>query len=281
MSQTVIVNEGVGEIRRRPEHESEQVSQVLLGTSLKVLSWRDKERWCRVEAPDGYRGWVRSWSVVRMTRAEAAAYVHGPLVEVDSMVARVRERATSRSHPLREATLGSRLRRVGRSGNWIRVLLPDGIRGYLHARDLLVDRRTLRPRQRPKDIPYLLRTAHRFLGVPYQWGGVTAKGIDCSGLVQTVFRLHGVSLPRDSKDQYRWVKSRAYIAPDPTEAQFGHLLFFGDSARAISHVAMGLGDGCYLHARGRVRINALRPDHPDFDRDLFRIYRGAGPVLLR
>jgi len=278
---TALVNEGLGEMRSRPDHAAEQVSQAILATPLSVASTRDRERWLRVETPEGYTGWMRSWSVHPVSRAEAAAYHHGPRVEVDSMVARVRERPTNRSAAIREAPLGARLRRLGRSGNWIRVLLPDGARGYLNARDLLVDRKTLRPRRRPRDIPSLVRTSHRFLGVPYQWGGVTAKGIDCSGLVQTVFRLHGVELPRDSRDQFRWVREHSYLSGDPGEIQFGHLIFFGPTASRVAHVGIGLGGGEYLHARGRVRINSMRPEDRGFDRDLFRQFRGSGPVLLR
>ncbi len=276
----VIVNEAVAELRKRPEHAAEQVSQAILGTPLTALSWRDREQWCRVRTPDGYTGWVRSWSLYRPTPAEAALYRGGPVAEVDSLVARVRESNTARSLPLREAPLGARLSRTGRTGNWVRVVLPDGVKGCLHVKDLLLDKRTHRPRQRPQDIFQLVRTAHRFLGVPYQWGGVTAKGLDCSGLTQTVFSLHGVQLPRDSRDQYRWVKAEAYISRDPMETQFGHLVFFGPTAARIGHVGLCLRGGRFLHARGRVRINSLRPDDADFDADLFRQFQGAGPVLL-
>lgn len=280
MTGYVIVNEGVGEIRAQPDHAAEQGSQAVLGTPLKVLGRRDGDRWLRVEGMDGYRGWMRSWSVHPVRAKDLAAYQNGPQVEVDSMVARVRARASGRSDVRREATLGVKLRRVGRSGNWVRVELPDGERGYLHARDLLVDRTTLRARHRPKDIPSVVRTARRFLGVPYQWGGTTPKGLDCSGLTQTSFRLHGILLPRDSKDQFKWAKRETFVSRDPQGPQFGHLIFFGETDARVNHVAISLGDGKFLHSRGRVRINSLRPEDPDFDRDLFRLFRGSSPVLL-
>ncbi len=281
MLANVIVSEGVGEMRREPDHAAEQISQAVLGTPLTVLGRRERGKWLRVQTPDGYRGWMRSWSVHPVEAEDLAAFRNGPLVEVDSMIARVRERPTRRSAVLREAPLGSRLRRTGRTGKWIGVLLPDGIRGYLHAGDLLVDRTTLRPRQRPHDIPSLIRTAHRFLGVPYQWGGVTAKGLDCSGLVQTVFGLHGLALPRDSRDQFRWVKRETYVYRDAREIQLGHLAFFGEADGSVSHVALGLPEGRILHARGRVRIDSLRAEAPDFARELFVLFRGAGPVQLQ
>lgn len=280
MQSHVVVNEGVGELRRKPDHAAEQVSQAVLGTPLQVLSTRDKGRWVRAQAPDGYKAWIRSWSVVPMSARELKSYHNGPFVEIDALVARVRERATNRSPALREAPVGTRLRRLGRSGNWIRVLLPDGERGFLHAKDLLVDKNTLRSRSRPQDIPSLLRSAQRFLGVPYQWGGITAKGLDCSGLIQTLFEMHGVLLPRDSKDQFRWVRKHAYVYRESADVQYGHLVFFGETDARVAHVGIALEHGEFLHARGRVRINSLRPEDPAFDRELYRQFRGAGPVLL-
>jgi cell wall-associated NlpC family hydrolase len=281
MGSFALVNESVGELRRKPGHDAEQVSQVILGSMLRILGSGDGNRWFRVESEDGYRAWIRSWSVEAVTAGELETRRSGPTVEVDSMIARVRSEASGRSTPLREAPLGSRLRRLGRSGTWIRVLLPDGERGYLNRKDLLVDPGSLRSRTRPRHIPALLRTGMRFLGVPYQWGGVTPKGVDCSGLTQTVFRLHGVLLPRNSADQFRWVKRESYVYRDIDEIQYGHLLFFGESDARITHVGIGLADGGILHAQGRVRIASLRPQSPAFDRDLFRLFRGAGPVLLR
>jgi cell wall-associated NlpC family hydrolase len=110
---------------------------------------------------------------------------------------------------------------------------------------------------------------------------VTAKGIDCSGLTQTVFHLHGVFLPRDSQEQFRWAKRETYVYRDPQDVQFGHLLFFGAADSQISHVAISLGDGHFLHSRGRVRVDSLKPQDPEFERELFRIFRGASPVLVQ
>ena len=278
MGRTLVVNEGVGEIRKSPDHASEQVTQVMLGHPLRVLSTRNQ--WFRVVTEDGYRGWIRAWSVQEFSQSEFETYCFGPAVEVDSMVARVREKATGRSDAIREATLGARLQRTGRSGNWIRLRLPDGERGYLHARDLLVDSESLRRRSRPVHIPAVLRTANRFLGVPYQWGGCTPKGLDCSGLTQTVFRLHGVLLPRDAHQQMQWVRAEGYLDRDLQSIVKGSLIFFGESMRKATHVGIGLGGGRMLHAMGRVRTDSLRPQDQDFNRDLYRKFLGAGPVPL-
>ena len=76
-----------------------------------------------------------------------------------------------------------------------------------------------------------------FLDAPYQWGGVTVVGLDCSGLVQTVHRRFGLLLPRNADQQEtagREVSMRS--------AQPGDLLCYGD------HVAIFLGGGEVVHA---------------------------------
>jgi hypothetical protein len=103
----------------------------------------------------------------------------------------------------------------------------------------------------------LVQTAHRFIGVPYRWGGASAgSGFDCSGLTMTVYRLNGLELPRNAYSQYRAGTPvvREGLMP-------GDLVFFatGRSSR-ISHVGIYIGGGRFIHAPGRgkrIRTAAL------------------------
>lgn len=88
------------------------------------------------------------------------------------------------------------------------------------------------------------RTAERFVGIPYRWGGNNVvDGMDCSGFVRAVYNLCGLSIPRTSRDQFK--------AGDPVHKdnlQDGDLVFFGASAEKINHVGIYVGDGKFVHA---------------------------------
>ncbi len=94
----------------------------------------------------------------------------------------------------------------------------------------------------------ILRTAERFIGVPYRWGGEsTTDGFDCSGLTMVVYQLNGLELPRTSADQWR-----AGRPIDPHELAQGDLVFFSTRGRGrVSHVGIYLGGDTFLHAPGR------------------------------
>lgn len=89
----------------------------------------------------------------------------------------------------------------------------------------------------------ILETAKQYIGVPYVWGGSTPSGFDCSGYVQYVYRLHGYTLPRTSKEQFTtgsWVSK--------SNLQAGDLVFFNTSGSGVSHVGIYIGNDQFIHA---------------------------------
>jgi cell wall-associated NlpC family hydrolase len=93
--------------------------------------------------------------------------------------------------------------------------------------------------------------AERFLGAPYLWGGKTALGLDCSGLVQVALTACGVSCPRDSDMQERALG--AVVSADPSTLERGDLIFWR------GHVAIVRSPDSLLHANAHHMAVAIEP----------------------
>lgn len=90
----------------------------------------------------------------------------------------------------------------------------------------------------------IVATAKKYIGVPYVWGGESPKGFDCSGYVQYVFKMHGISLNRTTETQY---KHGSYVSKSNLKP--GDLVFFQNTYRAgISHVGIYIENGQFIHA---------------------------------
>ncbi len=96
----------------------------------------------------------------------------------------------------------------------------------------------------------IVRTAVRFKGKPYRWGGESAQtGFDCSGLTKVVYELNGLELPRTSRQQ--WHAGRPV---GRNQLAKGDLVFFATAGgRRVSHVGIYTGGDRFLHAPGRGR----------------------------
>jgi cell wall-associated NlpC family hydrolase len=107
----------------------------------------------------------------------------------------------------------------------------------------------------------IIRTAERFIGVPYKWGGEsTVSGFDCSGLTMVVYQLNGLDLPRTSGEQ--WAAGRPVEVQEITK---GDLVFFATrGGRRVSHVGIFLGGDLFLHAPSRgnpIQVASLSSDY--------------------
>lgn len=98
-------------------------------------------------------------------------------------------------------------------------------------------------------------TAALYLNAPYLWGGRTGHGIDCSGLTQLVYKMHGKNIPRNSYEQVELGKTINLLS----DAIAGDLLYFDNDSGEITHVGIMYDPENIIHASGRVRIDPI--DH--------------------
>jgi len=104
------------------------------------------------------------------------------------------------------------------------------------------------------------RTAERFVGIPYRWGGENVvDGMDCSGFVRAVYNLCGLNIPRTSREQF---KTGEAVAKD--DLQDGDLVFFGASEYSINHVGIYVGNKRFVHAPKRgedIRVTSVEESY--------------------
>jgi len=103
----------------------------------------------------------------------------------------------------------------------------------------------------------IIAAAEKYIGVPYQWGGNSPAGFDCSGFVQYVFAQNGITLPRISRDQYT-VGTPVYF-PD---LKPGDIIFFSTANNGIvDHDGIYIGNNQFINASSSkgVIIYAMGP----------------------
>lgn len=171
-----------------------------------------------------------------------------------------------------QALRGEPLRPLEERGAWVRVETAYAYPGWVRRAELggLRDPEWLLPTATDP-----VEGARRLLGAPYEWGGMTRAGIDCSGLVHMAFRACGRLVPRDADQQEEAGQklSEAELGP-------GDLVTYGSPEQA-EHVALWLGEGRILHATRRDGVaGVVEEEEPaelrETRRALVRLWRSDG-----
>jgi len=228
--------QGYVPLRRDPAHASEMVSQVLFGEQFRVLETRGEWHYISLDF-DSYCGWVGTNSVLLAdkhcgggTGAEEGCRI------VTRCFITLPERSP------------------GKAG---RVILPAG--AILPGTSGKIVKLCGREFELPSEEGIVIPGPHvdpessgrELVSVPYLWGGRCGFGFDCSGLVQTLCRMTGIALPRDSRQQAEHGTTINFIH----ETRKGDLAFFENSDGEIAHVGMLMGGGIILHAYNNVRLD--------------------------
>ncbi len=259
-----MVNISVCNVRETANFTAQQETQALLGTPVHILGISDNGNpWPHVQLPDGYTGWVHYKGITVMSYDEYHAWNTAPKAIVTALYGIVYERPSKKSATVSDVVAGDRLVLTGKKGGWLHVRFPDGRTGF-------VDKRTAKPeadwrKSLDQGADAILATAKSMLGFSYEWGGMSPKGMDCSGYVRTVLAMHDIIIPRDAGPQSR-VGQRI---DSMQELRKGDLVFFGrwkeDGSAGVSHVGFYLGGGRFIHSLGLVHISSFIPEDKFYD----------------
>lgn len=209
------------------------LTQLLLAEPVMVRSERDG--WSEIVAPWqpsskdelGYPGWVPSSHLGELpASASTPVAVSVPIAALTAEPGR---------GSVTDVSFGTVLASTDRTDGYTRVALPDGAQAWL-AND------TLRPVGPPAGRADRVRLGSQFVGLAYLWGGTSAYGFDCSGLVHAVSRVLGQRIPRDAHDQCEALERLPVDAVEP-----GDLYFFARPGKGVHHVGFVSAEGM-LHA---------------------------------
>lgn len=227
-----------------PNEKADVVSQAIYGSNVTLLVARGE--WSRIQTSDHYKGWLPSRHIRILLTGDGYAR-SGTTVQVQSLFANIyAEPDVMRHKPLLTIPFESHLEVVADAKmsdgkpapeDWLQVHLPDLRRAWVQAGDITSD-------PKPLSIPESIELAKRFLGVPYLWGGRSSFGFDCSGFTQMLVRARGIEMPRDADQQAAW---SGVTQVERKDLQAGDLLFFGASAKEITHTGMYIGEGQFVH----------------------------------
>ena len=261
-----VVTISVANIRSQPKHSGELATQATMGMPLRLL--KREGDWHLVQTPDKYISWMQG-SFVPM---DTAAYGAWQAVDKLSFTAPYgfAYQDETFSGSVSDLVMGNvmALKGENRVSYWVKF--PDGREGYVRKDDASPFDAWVASAEATEET--VVNTALQLVGVPYLWGGTSAKGVDCSGYTKTIYFMNGRVLPRDASQQ---VHAGEPVDEEKNFEQLrpGDLLFFGraatDSTRErVTHVGMWIGNNEFIHAPGleaHVRVSSVDTQADNYD----------------
>ncbi len=167
-------------------------------------------------------------------------------------IAPVRAEPDEAAEQVTQALRGEPLRVEEQRDGWARIVTAYDYPGWLREESLEEGEGELPPPAEGSTVD----VARTYLGTQYLWGGMTERGIDCSGLVHMSYRRLGRLVPRDADQQEE-------AGEEVAEPRPGDLVTYGDPDKAADHIAFWLGDGRILHATGREGLGVVEEQEPE------------------
>jgi len=257
-----IVRISVAQLRRNPDEIYEIVDQASMGSEVKLLKMKNKY-WVYCQLDDEYIGWMTTSSLTIGDHNFVKQWRNQNRLVVTANYGQIWETPSLKSiRSVSDVVKGNRLINKGRKKGWYQVELPDGRVGFIQSNFVTTEDK-FNNDTKFESVDKLLRTAYRFIGLPYLWGGRSTKAFDCSGFTQTVFKLNGIQLPRDANMQVK-VGTEVPIDDSLKNLKPGDLVFFGRDIDHIYHVGIYIGGDQFIHSESSVQINSFNPNDENY-----------------
>ncbi|MDD4263067.1 MAG: C40 family peptidase [Firmicutes bacterium] len=225
-----------------PDLLSETVSQAKMGEPIDIIEDKSRTDFCLIKTLwDNYTGFVQKKSVDK----EAGTWSPEPSIITASLTNLVYSSPKVQAQIIARLPLGIKIKLLGSNKDhqpsWLNVMLCNGLVGFIQVGDICFPDR-FKFNNLSSLRQSLVSWANKFEGATtYLWGGTSSFGIDCSGFVQHIYRLHDLPLERDASQmgQGKYLKNikREDVLP-------GDLIFFKD----YGHVGMAISHFSFIHA---------------------------------
>lgn len=225
-------------VRANPSHKAEMVSQLLFGETFEITD--NLEGWMLIRCSfDNFEGFIEPKQFLPLNHGEWLDLQAARQFYASSLVDEIVESGNSQKIFI---VAGSSL-----PGLENQEFSMGGIKYNFKGAAQQKTSEHLREK--------IAETAKKFIGVPYLWGGRSPFGIDCSGFVQVVFKMHGIQLSRDAAFQAQ-LGENVHLTE---ESLPGDLAFFDNHEGNIVHVGILMKNYTIIHSSGQVRIDKI--DH--------------------
>ncbi|MGN0003038.1 MAG: NlpC/P60 family protein [Sphingobacterium composti] len=265
-----IIQLSVANLRSKPGHSEELATQVLLGTKVDLLQKIRSDY--RVRTPEGYIAWVPTSSVTAMDSSSYVAWQKTPKIIYTNEFGKSYSKPDQKSIRVSDLVYGNILSLSKEHKKFYEVEYPDGRIAFIPKEEAVTFDKWLHTRDLTAE--NIIQSAKSMMGLPYLWGGTSVKGVDCSGFTKTSFYMNGYVIPRDASQQVlagdevqildengKFSEELALKNLKPAD-----LLFFaGGRSSRITHVALYIGNGEFIHSAGTVRINSMLKNAPNYD----------------
>lgn len=218
-------------LRVEASERSEMVTQLLFGQQIEILEKAENWYWVRNLA-DNYEGWIAAKTI------NPRHFTETPLNTSKFKAAKT---------PMVVCFKTSSVEKIILPGG---SMLPPTVREQFELAGEIYQIAQIDPVYTKNNNGQLaVELAQQYTNAPYLWGGKSLFGIDCSGLVQVVYSMLGIFLPRDASQQVE----QGEVVDFLSEVQPGDLAFFANEEGNISHVGILINSHKIIHASGSVK----------------------------